>query len=171
MIEGVLVSWWQYALHDVYELHEPKRNETRISKQIVTAHSACTHSVTAGFGLVVQHLSTSLLSLSLVNVFHQDALVLEDITLCLHVQIVVQVTINLLGFAVFLQQATENSHASHPQELHWHTSVCCTLALSIAAVTSLSASDGVLANAETRVHDNGLLDDQTILDQFADVLA
>lgn len=121
--------------------------------------------------MVVHHLCTSLLSLTLVDVFHQDTLVLEHITLRLHVQVVVQVTIDLLGFAVFLQQATENSHAGHPQEFHWHTSIGCTLALSVSAVTALSASDCVLANAEARVHDDWLLDDQTILDQFADVLA
>lgn len=130
-----------------------------------------TYSVSAGFGLVVQHLSASLLSLTLVNVFHQDALVLEHITLCLHVQVVVEMTVDFLGFAVFLKQTTEDTHASHPQEFHRHTSVRCTLALSVTAVTTLSAGDGVLADAITRVHNDGLLDDQTILDQFADVLA
>lgn len=121
--------------------------------------------------MVVQHLSTSLLSLSLVNVFHQDALVLEHITLCLHVQIVVEMAIDLLGFAVLFQQTTEHTHASHPQEFDGHTSVGCTLALTVTTVTALSASDGVLAYAETRVHYDGFLDDQTILDQLADVLA
>lgn len=132
---------------------------------------AGTYSVSAGFGLVVQHLSTSLLSLSLVDVFHQDALVLEHVTLCLHVQVVVEMAIDLLGLAVLLQQTTKDAHASHPQEFDGHASVGCSLTLSVAAVTALSASDGVLANAETRVHNDGLLDDQTILDQLADVLA
>jgi hypothetical protein len=130
-----------------------------------------THFVSAGFSLVVQHLSTSLLSLSLVNVFHQDALVLEHITLHLHVQIVVEMAIDLLGLAVLLQETTENTHAGHPEEFHWHTSVCCTLALSVATVTALSAGNGVLANAETRVDNDGFLDNQTILDELADVLA
>jgi hypothetical protein len=130
-----------------------------------------THFVSAGFGLVVQHLSTCLLSLLLVNVFHQDALVLEHVTFHLHVQVVVQMTIDLLSFTVFFEQATEDTHAGHPQEFDRHTSVSGTAALSIAAVTSLPAGDGVLANTETRVHNNGFLDDQTVLDELADVLA
>lgn len=142
-----------------------------ISYSSSAAGRSWSYSVSAGFGLVVQHLSTSLLSLSLVNVFHEDALVLEHITLCLHVQVMVQVTINLLCFTVLLQETTEDTHASHPEEFHRHTSVCCTLALSVAAMTSLSASDGVLANAETGVNNDWLLDDQTVLDQLADVLA
>jgi hypothetical protein len=128
------------------------------------------HFVSAGFSLVVQHLSTSLFSLLLVNVFHQNALVLEHITFHLHVQVVVQMTINLLGFTVLLQETTKDTHASHPQEFDWHTSVGCTTALSIAAMTSLSSGDCVLANTETRVHDDGFLDDQTVLDELADVL-
>lgn len=138
---------------------------------LFAAFTRLTDSVSAGFGLVVQHLVTSLLSLTLVDVLHQDTLVLEHITLHLHVQIVVQVTVDLLGFAVLLEQATQDAHASHPEVLHGHTSVGCSLALSVAAMTALSASDGVLANTETGVHHDGLLDDQTILDQFADVLA
>lgn len=129
-----------------------------------------TYSVSAGFSLVVHHLSTSLLSLTLVDVFHEDALVLEHITLDLHVQVVVEMTVDLLRFAVLLEQATEHSHAGHPQEFHGHTSVGCTLALSVSTVTALSAGDGVLANAITRVNDDGLLDDETVLDQLADVL-
>jgi hypothetical protein len=106
-----------------------------------------------------------------VNVFHQNALVLEDITLCLHVQVVVKMTIDLLGFAVLFQQTTKDTHASHPEEFHRHTSVSCTLSLTVAAMTALSACDSVLANAKTGVNNDRLLDDQTILDQFADVLA
>ena len=47
--------------------------------------------------LVSQHLGPGLLCLLLVDVLHQDTLVLEGVTLCLQVQLVVQVAINLLG--------------------------------------------------------------------------
>ena len=47
--------------------------------------------------LVSQHLGPSLLCLLLVDVLHEDTLVLEGVTLCLQVQLVVQVAINLLG--------------------------------------------------------------------------
>lgn len=127
--------------------------------------------VSSGLGLVAQHLCTSLLGLLLVNVLHENALVLEHITLCLHVQLVVQMSVDFLGLAVLLEQATQNSHAGHPEELDWHTSVRCTLPLTVAAMSALSASDGVFADAITGVNYHGLLDDQTILDQLADVLA
>lgn len=102
---------------------------------------------------------------------HQDALVLEHVTLALHVQLVVQVTVDLLVVAVLLQQATQNALTLHPQVLDGHTGVRCTLALTETTVTALATRLGVLAHAVTRVHDHGLLDDQTILDQLADVLA
>lgn len=130
-----------------------------------------THSRTPGLGLVVQLLGACLLRLLFVDELHQDALVLEHVTLGLHVQLVVQVTVDLLRVTVLLQQTTQHSHALHPQELDGHTRVGRTLALAESAVTSLAASLLVLAHTVTRVDHDGLLDDQTILDQFADVLA
>lgn len=129
------------------------------------------HLISAGFGLIVKHLSTSLSCLLLVNVFHQDALVLENITLNFHVEVVVQVTINLLGFTIFHQQATKDTHTSHPEEFDGSTSICCTLTLSISTMTALSASNSRFTNAETRVYNDWLFDDQTVFDQFADVLS
>jgi hypothetical protein len=79
-------------------------------------------------------------------------------------------TINLLGLAVLLQETTKDTHASHPEEFHGHSRVRCTLALSVATVTTLAASNGVFADAESTVDNDGLLDDETILDQLANVL-
>lgn len=126
---------------------------------------------TPGLGLVVQLLRARLLSLLLVDVLHEDALVLEHITLRLHVQLVVQVTVDLLGVTVLLQQTTQDTHTLHPQELDRHTGVRRTLALSEATVTTLATSLSVLAHTVARVDHDGLLDDQTVLDQFANVLA
>ena len=47
--------------------------------------------------LVSQHLGSGLLCLLLVDELHQDSLVLEHVTLSLQVQLVVQVTVNLLS--------------------------------------------------------------------------
>lgn len=127
--------------------------------------------VTASFGLIVEHLATSFTRLLFVDVLHEDSLVLEHVTLHLHVELVVEMTIDFLRFTIFLQQTTKDTHTSHPEEFDRSTSIGCTLALAIAAVTTLSASDCRFADAETRVHDNGLLDDQTVFDQFADVLS
>ena len=47
--------------------------------------------------LVSQHLGPGLLGLLLVDMLHEDTLVLESVTLGLQVQLVVQVAINLLS--------------------------------------------------------------------------
>uniref|UniRef100_A0AAG5CRF2 Uncharacterized protein n=1 Tax=Anopheles atroparvus TaxID=41427 RepID=A0AAG5CRF2_ANOAO len=75
-------------------------------------------------------------------------------------------TIDLLRLPVLLQQATQHSHAVHPQQLLRHTRVGRTLPLAIAAVATLTAGDGVFAHTVPRVHDHRFLDDQTILDQL-----
>uniref|UniRef100_A0A2M4C1L6 Uncharacterized protein n=1 Tax=Anopheles marajoara TaxID=58244 RepID=A0A2M4C1L6_9DIPT len=79
--------------------------------------------------------------------------------------------IDLLRLPVLLQQTAQHTHAVHPQQLLGHTGVRRTLPLAISTVTTLAAGDRVLADAIARVHHHRLLDDQTILDQFADVLA
>lgn len=126
---------------------------------LFTALACLTHLGTPGLGLVSQHLAALLLGLLLVNVFHEDTLVLEHITLALHVQIVVQMAINLLAVAVLLQQTTEHTLALHPHQLGGHTSVRCTLALTEAAVATLATGLGVLAHTVAGVHHDGLLDD------------
>uniref|UniRef100_A0A1L8EGN8 Uncharacterized protein n=2 Tax=Haematobia irritans TaxID=7368 RepID=A0A1L8EGN8_HAEIR len=83
----------------------------------------------------------------------------------------VQVTIDFLAITVFLQQTSEDTLTLHPQEFGGHTGIGCTLALTKTTVTALATSFSVFAYTITRVYNNGLLDDQTILDQFADVLA
>ena len=50
--------------------------------------------------LVSQHLGPGLLCLLLVDVLHEDTLVLESVTLGFQVELVVQVTVNLLGLPV-----------------------------------------------------------------------
>jgi len=112
---------------------------------------------------------TQLLDLLLVNVFHQNTLVLEDVTLCLHVQIVVKVSVDLLVLAVLLQKTTKDSHSSNPKHLHGHSSVGGTLALTGSGVTALATGFDVAADTGSRVDRDRLADDQTILDQLADV--
>lgn len=78
--------------------------------------------------------------------------------------------IDFLRLAVAFQQAAKNSHTSDPQKLLRHTSVGGTFPLTEAAVTSLATSLSIFTYAGTRVDGYGLLDNQTILDKFPDVL-
>jgi len=124
-----------------------------------------------GISLVLDGLCTELLGLGLVDVFHEDTLVLKHITLGLEVQGVVQVLVDLASFSVLAEKATEDSHAAHPQNLTGHTGISGTLALTVTHVATSTLGSSVLANTETRVRNLGLADDQTILNELANVLA
>lgn len=151
--------------------------------------------VAARLGLLGQLLGAGVLRLLLEDVLHQVALVLEGVALALEVQVVVEVLVDLLGITVLLQQVPQNPDPPHPQHLLGHARVLGTATLTEAGVaalnvehalkskvsnceikpkrgkqTYLAASLGLDAGAEARVHLVGLLDDQTILDQAADVL-
>jgi hypothetical protein len=71
----------------------------------------------AGFRLLLQRLVLILDGLHVVDRFDQYALILELITLGEHVELVVNVLIDLLGVAHLLQQTTEDALTTHPQHL------------------------------------------------------
>ena len=148
---------------------------------------------------VRNELGTRLLRLGLVNVLHQHTLVLEDVTLSLHVKDVVpastkyrqsyssspglhpitirpqhfhlQVPVDLARLTVLAQQTTEDTHAAHPEDSGGHTGLSGTVTLTGAGVTAETLSRSLLADTETRVGGFGLADDKTILGKLADVLA
>jgi len=120
--------------------------------------------------LVTEHLGARVLCFLLVDVLHQNSLVLEDITLALHVQMMVQMLVDLLGLAVTLEESAEDPHTSDPDDLLRHTRVGRSLSLPGACVTALPTSQCILAHARPRVHCHRLADDQTVLDQLANVL-
>jgi hypothetical protein len=125
----------------------------------------------AGVGLVVEELGTGAVSLGLVDVLHHDTLVLEDVTLALEVELMVEVAVNLLGSAVAAEQAAEDALAPHPDDLDGHAGVGRTLAFSDARVTTLAACFEKADRARTRVHNRGLLDDEAVGDHLAHALA
>ena len=64
------------------------------------------------------------------------------------------------------------SHCSWVRwHLRWHSGVGGTLPLTETTVTTNSASGGQLSGASTRVHGDGLADDEAICDKLADGLA
>jgi len=89
--------------------------------------------------LIRQLLRAKLLCLLLVNVFHQDALVLEHVSLALGVEFVVQMAVDLLALAVFLEKPAEDSHPTHPQLLRGHPGVGRSLSLAHSGVAPLAA--------------------------------
>merc|ERR1712236_183154 len=81
---------------------------------------------------------TTSLSLLLVNEFHENSLVLEHITLSFKVQLMVQVTIDLLSLPVSLKKPPKNSHSSNPQSFLTGSGILGTLPLTKATVTTLA---------------------------------
>ena len=61
-----------------------------------------------------QKLLASLVCLQLVDMFHENPLVFEHVTLHLQVQAVIHVEVNLLRCTVLPEQLVQNSHPPHP---------------------------------------------------------
>lgn len=111
------------------------------------------------------------LVLLLVDSLHDVLLVLEDVTLGAQVEVVVHVSVDLVGISVLLQQAAKNTHSADPKDLAGHTGVSGTTSLTGASVATETLGLQPLSGAITRVDDWGLSDDETILDKLANVLA
>jgi len=138
---------------------------------LLSASSGLLVLVSPGFGLIGQLLGAEGFGLLFVDEFHQHALVLEHVTLALNVELVVEMTIDLLILSILLQETPEDAHPPHPQLLDGHAGVGRTLALTRARVTALTTRQSVLTRASARVNGLRLLDDQAVLDQTTDVLA
>jgi len=137
---------------------------------LVATLASLLHLGAACLSLVTEHLGARVLRLLLVNVLHEDTLVLEDVTLALHVQVVVQVFVDLLSLAVAHQQAAQDTHAPDPDDLLRHTRVGRTLSLARPRVATLAPRLRILAHTRARVHGHRFADDQTVLDELANVL-
>jgi len=124
-----------------------------------------------GFCLIRQLLGPKSFGLLLMDKLHQNALILENVTLALNVELVIKVAIDLLVLSVLLQETTQNAHPPHPQLLDRHTRVGGTLSLTGAGVASLSSCQSILPRPGARMNGLRLLDDQTVLDQATDVLS
>merc|ERR1712224_163948 len=78
---------------------------------------------TTSLGLVGDLLLHGGLALLLVDGLDEHTLVLEDVTLALHVQGVVEVLVDLLGVAVLLEKTAKHTKASHPDDSSRHAGV------------------------------------------------
>ena len=90
-----------------------------------------------------------LLGLLLMDELHEDSLILKHITLSLKVEVVIQMSVDLLILSVLLEQPSEDSHAPNPQHFDRHSSVGRTLSFSGSGVSALTPSLGILADAGT----------------------
>mmetsp|Transcript_14667 Transcript_14667/g.28208 ORF Transcript_14667/g.28208 Transcript_14667/m.28208 type:complete len:230 (-) Transcript_14667:30-719(-) len=135
------------------------------------ALTGCLGTSAAGFELVGKGFLASLFGLCLVDRLHEHALVLEHVTLYLHVHLVVHMLVNLLRIPVLLQQSAKHSQATHPQDLRRQARFARSLALTVASVAPLAFCLKSLPCASTRVNLGGLADHEAVLHQLTDVLA
>lgn len=70
-----------------------------------------------------------------------------------------------------LAYTPQDTHAAHPDDLHGHTGLGGTVALTLASVATFALGLQPAVHARTRVDSLRLADDQTILDQLAHALA
>lgn len=122
-------------------------------------------------GLGFEGLGTLDLGLSLVDVLHQDGLVLELVTLALVVKNVVEVLVDFGGGTVFTKHSAKNAHASDPDGLGREAGFTSTGSLTTASVASLGLGLSVSLVSGRRVNSIRLADDETILDELANILA
>lgn len=126
---------------------------------------------TLGVHLLLELPLTGLLGLGAVDVLNQGALVLEGVTLGGVVQLVVKVLVDLAAGTVLDQEAAEDTLATHPEDLLRHTGIGSTLPLSETTVATNSSGEVQLTRTGTRVHGDGLSDDEAIGNELADRLA
>ena len=106
----------------------------------------------------------------MVDVLHQDTLCTISVTLGELVEVGIDVLIDLTGSTVLSKKSTKDSDSSHPKKLGGNTGITSTTSLT---ETSVVASVlGLLSALDTRAGVNGLrlADDETVLNQFADIL-
>lgn len=125
----------------------------------------------SGFLLFSKCLFSDLLLLHLVDGLDQNRLVLELVTLGGEVEVMIDVTGDLLGLSILSQKSSEDSLSSHPLNLDWHSGVSGTLSLSWTVVSSSSFGEQNSLNSGSGVHLNLSLHDKSILVELSDVLS
>ena len=90
----------------------------------------------SGLLLLFELLLSDLLVLHLVNALDKNGLVLELVTLSCKVEMMIDILGDLLGLSILLEESSENSLSSHPEDLGRHSSVSGTLSLTSSVVSS-----------------------------------
>lgn len=104
------------------------------------------------------------------DVFHENPLVFEHVTLHFQVQAVIHVAVNLFRFTVSSEQSAKNSHPSHPGYLLRHSSIGSTFSLTYAHMPALPTGQSVFPAPSSGMDSHRLPDDQPIFDQLPNLL-
>jgi hypothetical protein len=115
--------------------------------------------------------------------------VLEGVTLAEVIQFMVEVLVNLAAGTILDEETTEDTQTAHPDDLAisiseyvqcllrpkdfsipWHTSIRSTLPLTKTTMPTNSSRSSEFPCARSRVHGNGLSDDEAICNELSDGL-
>ena len=152
--------------------------EQTLSLLCQTRGLALAHSLvldTTSLHLFLDVLGSDFLSLGAVNVFHEDTLVLEAVTLGFEIECVVaerasanepvtgresysQMLVDLSSLPVLFQESPENPHSPQPLDLGGHTGLGGTLSFTESSVSSESLGSLEFPGTGTRVDDGGFDD-------------
>lgn len=79
--------------------------------------------------------------------------------------------VDLLGIPILFQKAAQDARASHPQNGLWHAGIFGSVALTRAGMSAFALSDEAAAHTIAGVDHGRLPDNETVLNQFADIKA
>lgn len=79
--------------------------------------------------------------------------------------------VDFARFSVFSQQSSQDTHSAHPEDRGGHTGISSTTTFTVTIVTTFTFSSQFFTNTEARVDGFGFTNDETVFDQFTDVLS
>ena len=81
------------------------------------------------------------------------------------------VFVDFLGIPIFFQKPAQDARASHPQNGLRHAGIFRSVSLTSASVSAFALSDEAAAHTIAGVDHGRLPDNETVLNQFADIKA
>merc|ERR1719336_2596234 len=120
--------------------------------------------------LVLELLLTDDFGLDLVDGLDEDVLVLELVTLSAEVELMVDLSVDLLSFTISLEESTEDTGSSHPEDLGWHTSILGTSSATLSVVAALSLGHCPCLGAGAGVSSHLSSHDQSVLHELSNIL-
>ena len=97
--------------------------------------------------------------------------VTEFVTLGLKIELAVKMAVDFVALSVVNKNLAENADTADPLELACKAGVPATTALTVACVAAKALGEDTLCMASARVDLDWALDNDTVVDEFADLLA
>lgn len=97
----------------------------------------------SSLSLLLELILSDLLVLHLVDSLNENGLVLELVTLRGKIEVMIDILGDFLSLSILLEESSENSLSSHPEDLGRHSCVSGTLSLTETSVSSYRGYESV----------------------------